>query len=308
MSFQTLFYRIIYQSQINYCIRNINVAFKRLLPDSIKIPPSGTMKCKTDSGIIKISTNPTSYLTQVLFWKGYKGFEYSEIFEKLSKKISSFIDIGANIGFYSLLATKSNINIKVYAIEPANGAFAYLMKNIFLNNFENAINAHKLAISSKKGEIEFFEVQSNKYPYLKHTLSGENNIGTKTTSRNFISYKTDSVTLSYFIKQQNITTIDLIKIDTEGTEEDILSSGFEQIKKFTPIVICETLFNTTEYKLENFFKKLDYSFYNHKVSKNINGLVKVNTIQRTKDDGIRNCFFVPKNKEHYISEFVIDKI
>jgi len=302
MNLNSIFYKIIYQSHINFLLRNINYKLKGLIPRKIKIPPSGLFHCKTNSGSIKIHTNQTSYLTQLLFWKGYKNFEYSEIFEDLSKNISCFFDIGANIGYYSLLAVKSNPNIEVYSFEPAEGAYYFLDKNINANNFQNKISAHKVALSKTNDTIDFYEVGSLKYPYLKYILSGENNTGTKKTSREFIKKEVAAESLDHFITSQDIKYVDLIKIDTEGTELDILTSGDKYIRKFTPIVICETLFNTTEKELELYFKNLDYEFYNH-IPKS--GLLKVPTIIRGIDNGVRNCFFVPKDKEYLISKYII---
>ncbi|WP_222597438.1 FkbM family methyltransferase [Hyunsoonleella aquatilis] len=238
----------------------------------------------------------------MLFWEGYKSFEYSEIFEKLSKKINTFLDIGANIGYYSLIAAKANPNIKAYAFEPALGPKFYLRKNIALNNFEQNIKALDVALSNTSGKIDFYEVENVKYKYLKHNLAGEGNAGTKTTSRNFVKNTVNAITLEKFVAKEGIKKIDLIKIDTEGTEIDILQSGKEALLEFEPIVICETLFNTIENELDSFFKDLKYSFFNHTEK----GLKRVSSIQRSEDDGIRNCFFVPESKLHIISEFITD--
>jgi FkbM family methyltransferase len=296
-----IFYKIIYQKNINYYLRNINFRLKNLFLNKVKIPPSGILNLKTDSGRLRIETNQTSYLTQLLFWNGYKKFEYSEIFEKLSKKTNMFLDIGANIGYYSLLGVKSNPKMQVFAFEPANGPKYYLNKNIKINNFSNNITAIDLALSDTIGDIDFYEVESLKYKYITYNLAGEGNAGTKTTSRNFVKNNVNATTLNQFIASKDIKAIDLIKIDTEGTEGAILNSGKESIKQFKPIIICETLFNTIEDELDDFFSELEYEFYNHIDD----GLKKVSTIKRTEDNGIRNCFFVPKSKLHLISEFVI---
>ena len=296
-----IFYKLIYQKNINYYIRNINFSLKNLFFNKVKIPPSGMLSLKTDSGILKIETNQTSYLTQLLFWNGYKNFEYSEIFEKLSKNTNTFLDIGANIGYYSLLGVKSNPKMKVFAFEPAFGPKHFLAKNIEANNFSKNISAIDLALSNSTGEIDFYEVESLKYKYINYNLAGEGNAGTKTTSRNFIKNTVKATTLNQFIKSNNIENIDLIKIDTEGTEIDILNSGKESIKQYKPIIICETLYNTIENELDNYFSELEYDFYNHVE----NGLKKVPTIKRSEDNGIRNCFFVPKSKRDLISEFIV---
>lgn len=295
-----LLYKFIYHKKINYILRNLNKFLSGILPDKIKLPPSGFFFLKTNSGKIKIATNQTSYLTQLLFWNGYKNFEYSEIFEKLSKNINSFLDIGSNIGYYSLLATKSNPNIKVFAFEPAIGPKHFLQKNIQLNNFQDNIKAIDLALSNQIGEIDFYEVESLKYKNLKYNLAGEGNAGTKTTSRNFIKNTVTATTLESFILHEKLTSIDLIKIDTEGTEIDILNSGKEVVKSFEPIIICETLYNTIEVELDEYFTELGYEFFNHTEK----GLENVSTIKRDYDNGVRNCFFVPKSKLDLISSYI----
>lgn len=273
---------------------------KSILP-VIKLPPSGTMLLRTDSGSIKLHTNQTSYLTQILFWKGYKQFEYSGIFEELIKKVSCFLDIGSNIGYYALLASRSNPNTKVYAFEPAHGPKHYLQKNIRSNDLEENIALVEVALSNFEGQIDFYEVGNEKYKFLKYNLAGEGNAGTKTTSRNFVKSTVSATTLDAFVSKENLTKIDLIKIDTEGTELDILDSGRNTIQDFQPIVICETLFNTIEPGLERFFKDRGYLFFNHTEK----GLLRCESIVRQSDDGIRNCFFVPPSKLNMIEEFVI---
>lgn len=296
-----IFYKIIYQKKINYFLRNINYSLKSIFLNKIKIPPSGTLKLKTDSGQLKLKTNQTSYLTQLLFWNGYKDFEYSEIFEKLSKTTEVFLDIGSNIGYYSILGVASNPKMKVFAFEPAYGPKHFLQENININNFSKNITTVDLALSNTIGEIDFYEVESLKYKYLNYNLAGEGNAGTKKTSRNFIKNTVKATTLDNFTTSYNLNKIDLIKIDTEGTEVQILLFGKETIKKFQPIIICETLFNTTEVDLETYFKELNYEFYNHVD----NGLKKVSSIKRDEDNGIRNCFFVPKSKYNLIRQFII---
>jgi len=301
MTLAQIIYKTIYNSGINYILRNFNYAFNTIFKSKIKIPPSGIITLNTTAGKLKLATNQTSFITQLLYWNGYKNFEYAQIFETLAKETNSFLDIGANIGFYSLLAAKVNPKINVYAFEPAYGPKFYSNKNIKINNFKNQISAVDLALSNTKGNIDFYEVESLKYKYLKYNLAGEGNAGTKKTSRNFIKNSVSADTLDNFIKLKHLNTVDLIKLDTEGTEIDILKSGLDSIKKHQPIIICETLFNTTETELNNLFSSLNYSFYNHSKK----GLIKVNSIKRTKDNGIRNCFFVPPSKVNLIEKFVI---
>ncbi len=274
---------------------------KPLLPKKFRIPPSGTLVIKKKaSKALKLKTNQTSYLTQFIFWKGgYEKFEYTPIFNSLIKKVNSFFDVGANIGYYSLIAAFENPNIKITAFEPATGPLFFLKQNIKINHFSN-IQVESIALSHLDGQIEFHEIKNKKYKYLEHNLAGESNTGTKTTGRNYIVHKVETTTFDNYISNNNISGIDLIKLDTEGTEHLILSKANIVLNKFKPIVICETLFNTIENELEEIFKPLGYEFYNHTES----GLEKVKSIKRSTDNGVRNCFFVHPSKHSLISEYV----
>ncbi|MDX5426618.1 MAG: hypothetical protein LPK46_00670, partial [Bacteroidota bacterium] len=79
-----------------------------------------------------------------------------------------------------------------------------------------------------------------------------------------------------------------------------LEQGSTVLSDLKPIVICETLFNKIEHKLERIFSSYGYEFYNHTDK----GLEKVKSITRLNDDGVRNCFFVHPSKFHLIEEFV----
>ncbi len=131
-------YKVIYQPQINFILRNINRLLLPVLPKNIKIPPSGITRIKLgNQKKVYLKTNQTSYLTQLVFWNGHQNFEYTEIFLQLINKVSSFYDIGANIGYYSLLAAAKNPNIKVYGFEPALGPLYFLKENVKRNTFKN---------------------------------------------------------------------------------------------------------------------------------------------------------------------------
>jgi len=298
-----IIYQIIYNQHINYILRSLNKFFYPILPSNLMLPPSGVIIIKNENGqTLKLNTNQTNYLTKFIFWEGgYQNFEYTSIFLKLIKKLRVFIDIGANIGFYSLLAAMENRDIQVIGFEPAEGPLHFFKKNLRVNRFNN-IRIEPIAISDQNGEIDFYEIKNQKYKYLQHNLAGESNAGSKTSGRNFVINTVPSITFEDFIRNNHIANIDLIKIDTEGTEHLILSKAESVLKEMKPIIICETLFNKIEYELEKIMKSYGYEFYNHTDL----GLKKVPSIVRKEDDGIRNCFFVHPSKFALIEEFVIN--
>jgi len=293
-------YNIIYHPKINWLIRNISYCFFWLLPGKMKIHPSGILKV-TLKGCPKrvlFKTNQTNYLTKLLFWERSKGFEYTSLFLKLIKKVDVFMDVGANIGYYSIIGSITNPNLKVIAFEPSIGVMKYLSENIKINDLEKQITVEVMALSDQIGEVEFHELKNEKYPAI-YNLSGEHNMGTKPHKVHY-KVKAKSSTLNNYVKEKQLKKIDLIKLDTEGNEDVILTHANEIIKKFRPIIICETLFNTIEESLEKIMSQHNYKFYNHTEK----GLVKVNSIKRKFDDGIRNCFFVPNEKEELIKDLL----
>lgn len=272
-----------------------------LLPKKVRLPPSGVLNIKLRSGKeVKMMTNQTNYLTQLVYWNGYENFEYTQIFEALISNVSVFYDIGANIGYYSLIAAVENEDIRVVGFEPATGPLYYFRKNVKLNDLKN-VSIAPLALSDTAGEITFYEIKNQKYIDLEHNLGGEGNTGSKTTGRNFVPNPVKTMTLDQYVEKNETGKIDLMKIDTEGTEHLILGKADLVLDTMKPIVICETLFDTIESELESVFSNHGYEFYNHLDDH----LVKVDSIVRKNDNGVRNCFFVHPEKFELISKFVI---
>jgi FkbM family methyltransferase len=286
---------------MNRIIRNILRVFNNFGLISFVIPPSGKFKVKLkNKEEVTFVTNQTSFLTSIIYWKGLYEFEYSKIFIDLIESMSLFVDVGANIGFYSVLASKLSKNIQVYAFEPASGPFKFLEKNININNLQSSITPFMVALSGKNGAIDFYEYKNPKYSYLKYNLGGVSSELNLKETANLNKTRVKSITIDDFIKEESIYEIDLIKLDTEGTEDKILKAGNILLKKIRPIIICETLFNNIEIELDGLMRKNDYLFYNSLGNK----LQKVETIIRKTDNGIRDCFFVPIEKEHLVTKYL----
>lgn len=293
-----LLYRIIYHPLVNRILLSINWALSSFT--KFQLPPSGTVRIRLSNGLeFQMKTNQTSYVTKLLYWNGASTFEYTTIFEKLVMKIDTFIDIGANTGYYSLLAATANKKIKIYSFEPAKGPAYYLKNNIRLNQLQQNIKDHDLALSDHKGEMEFYEVRNTKYKYISHNLGGVGSLKKESNSRRS-STIVKTMPLDMFIAEEGIQQIDLIKIDTEGTENLILLGASKTISRFKPIIICETLFNRIEPELEQIMKSHGYKFYNHSGQK----LYPTTSLIRENDNGVRDCFFVHPEKFHLIKEFV----
>ncbi len=285
---------------VNRVARNFFKGLSSLTGLQVKLAPSGILKLKHPDFTAQIATNQTNYLTKEIFWSGFRSFEYTDIFIDLAKNTSQFYDIGANIGYFTILAGRVNPDMQITAFEPSVGPLHYLKKNCELNELDATIAP--IALSEKNGSLTFYEIQNKKYTYLKHNLAGESNAGSKTTGRNYVPVEVPTITLNeYASKNATKKPVDLIKIDTEGTEHLILGSGREMLSKDLPIIICETLFGMIETELTELMLSLGYEFYNHTEK----GLEKVGTLVRDADNGVNNCFFVHPSKYDLIKKYVV---
>lgn len=65
------------------------------------------------------------------------------------------VDVGANMGYYSLIWCGQNVNNRVYAFEASPGVAKKLENNIAANNFNSRIKLYSLAVGASKGEMDF---------------------------------------------------------------------------------------------------------------------------------------------------------
>ncbi|MBN1561073.1 FkbM family methyltransferase [candidate division KSB1 bacterium] len=252
-----------------------------------------------DDQFIRMATNQTNYLTKKVFWGGIEDYEFPtvSVFMKLIQDMNCFMDIGANIGYYSLMAARLVPHITVYAFEPLPSAFLFLQKNIQLNKLDN-IKPCRLALAEKAGEAEFFATKMPKAMYLKHHISGTSNLA-RAKDGYAETIKVSTQTLDNFVTEHAIRSVDLLKLDTEGTEHLILDGGRELIAHDKPIIISEVLPGKIEKELDDFYWENNYLYYVAKPG----GLIKVDSLSgysNAKED----FFFVHQSKKSRLNPYI----
>lgn len=291
--------KIIYNPFCNLLLRNSLKLFKRILPQKYQIPVSGVIKVNVENKQFYLKTNQTDYVCRMLFWGGVDNYEPSvtRIFIPLVKKINTFFDVGASIGFYSFLSSALNKDIQIYAFEPGRGAYEYLEYNILKNSFKN-IKPFKLAASNINGETTFF-IESNTKATTEQLSGGSSLKKGEEEKFDYREEKVSVVTLDKFVQENSLkSNIDLMKLDTERTENLVLDGASEILKTHKPIIICEVIKNNIEVKLENILRQHGYLMYKTTLS----GLQKVSTLQS--QDELVYYLFVQPDKEFLINEYI----
>lgn len=180
--------------KVNFLNKLNNYLRKKLRPDFIIT--------KEDKHIIFLDKLDSLHLSINGLFEPFQ----NEIVKKYIKKGDIVLDLGANIGYYSLLLAKLvGEDGKVYSFEPEPSNFALLKKNIKINNYKNIIPINK-AVSNKDGKIKL---------YLN-----EKDFGMHSTSdfyKDSKSIEVESISLDSFFKDKD-KKVDFIKIDIEGAE------------------------------------------------------------------------------------------
>lgn len=140
----------------------------------------------------------------------------TDLFSRALEPGDVVIDVGANIGYYTLLAARRvGPTGHVYAFEPEPRAFAILQRNVALNGYTNVTLVAK-ALGRSPGTLRLYLAKRNR---------GDHRVYDPTGKREAIDVEV--VTLDEVLAAEPPARIDLIKIDTQGAECSILA-GAEQ--------------------------------------------------------------------------------
>lgn len=186
----------------------------------------------------------------------------TEMFKRVVKEGDVVLDIGANIGYFTLLAARLvGEKGKVYSFEPEPTNYSLLLKNIKLNSYDNVVPLQK-AVSNVKGTVRLHLSDTDTGAHtLRHNPSGQGFTALPSDK----SVEVEAVALDEYFEDKG-HAINVIKLDVEGAEMAVLL-GMDRVLKhnqdvkifaeFYPLAIREF-----GYSAEEFIGKLmdDYKF------------------------------------------------
>lgn len=215
-----------------------------------------TYKKKLPEGFYMLLT-PSEHIQQQLFWYGYYEKALGDLIKKILQPGDVFLDIGANIGYFSLLAANKEPTSKIISFEPVECLFQKLEKNISINNIGN-ITALHVAIGEINAERELF-ISTPDNLGMSSFQEPENYSGKKEKVR--------VISIDHWFKKAKLSRVDLVKLDIEGSELAALRGMQEVLQNFRPVVIAEinpgtlALFNLTPADIFDYLNKLDFIAY-----------------------------------------------
>jgi len=169
-----------------------------------------------------------------------------------STDIGLLIDVGANIGIYSLYAATVNNSISVFSVEPVPDTFRELNANIELNMKTNQISTFMVALSYESGSGTLKNVDprlGSSGAQIQIVASGDN-ASTKVLS--------GARLLKDEWKKRDHGKKVMIKIDTDGNELDVLNGFIEAFRDGSIVTVLVETHPNNRNEIESFFRSLDF--------------------------------------------------
>lgn len=217
------------------------------------------------------------WIQQQLYFLGEYEEKEIRLLEQCLAEGDVFVDVGANIGLFSLVASKRvGPAGAVYAFEPVKKNHARLVQHATLNKAEN-IRAERLAVSDRDAEITLFldEREQN------------NGMATAYPDGYTWSDRVRSVTLNDYFRKLSSGPVRLIKIDIEGGEYAALLGMQELLQEHKPLLLIE-INEDTPYEKKQLWELLSGQGYtSHFIARNGTPIA-----EKLPDDRSNNYLFV----------------
>ena len=176
-----------------------------------------------------------------IYYSGCHEPEVTQIFKSLLTPGGVVFDIGAHIGYYSLIAaSRVGVAGQVHSFEPVPDIFGFLERNVRLNGFSN-VHTNNVAAWVKRETIPFF---------FDSKFHGGVSSVARTPRCEEKPVAVEAMPLDEYMSEKGITHVDTIKLDVEGAELFVLQGMERALINGAPEIICEMG--------EDLFNKLDY--------------------------------------------------
>jgi FkbM family methyltransferase len=161
------------------------------------------------------------------FWEGSYESRVQALFGKLLRPGMTFFDVGANFGYYSMLATRCGA--RAIAFEPDAEISQELVQHAKLNGLRNDIQLQRTAVFSYTGDLLLDPARGQtRHGNARIHASGD-------LTANVI--RVPCVRLDDFVISNPVPA--LVKIDVEGAESEVLKGAERLFQSVRPFLICE---------------------------------------------------------------------
>jgi len=229
-----------------------------------------------------------------------------EILCGLMKAGTVALDVGANVGFYTvpLGCAARIVGARVIAFEPLPANYRRLVQNVELNGLKDTVELHMTGLSAAAGTAELC---------LREDFEGGGEVGNASLiigdglDARFGRISVDLTPLDDLWPELALASLDIVKIDIEGHEADFLRGAREILERFRPVILMEVnrwFYRRRGMDFDRAIPELlprGYGFYRLQASRirwlipgKVRGIVQVGSLTEFGD--VENVFLVPSEK------------
>ncbi|MGH9384222.1 MAG: FkbM family methyltransferase [Vicinamibacterales bacterium] len=175
-------------------------------------------------------------------WLGVYELPKQRAFAAEAARSKVIFDVGANVGFYTLLAASIAGTSRVFAFEPLPRNLAYLNQHVQLNRLAN-VQVIAAAVGNASGIVRFDDSRGPSMGLV--TPRGQ--------------LEVPAVALDELSASGDLPDPDLIKIDVEGSEDDVLAGAASLLSRARPTIFLATHGDEIHRRCSDRLQSLGYS-------------------------------------------------
>lgn len=205
-------------------------------------------------GSVRLWSRGDDWITSRVWWQGLAGYEPEMVipFLRFAATARTVIDVGSYVGFYALLAARSNPEARVFALEPNPDLAARLGRNLSLNE-DLRVTVLPYAAGPSRGPASFY-------------LGGAWLPSSSGISLEFVQatqvIPTATLDLDSLVDEWGIGgTVDLVKLDVEMAEPEVLAGMEGILRRDRPLIFCEVLPGSNPRRIEEILEGSNYRFF-----------------------------------------------
>ncbi|PSO72325.1 MAG: hypothetical protein BRC37_12020 [Cyanobacteria bacterium QH_3_48_40] len=203
---------------------------------------------------VKMRCQPDSRSAASVLYCGLYDYDEMNFLLRYLRDEDSFLDIGANVGVYTLLAASKIRSGWIYSFEALPKNYQRLQENLKLNELEQ-VHTYACAISNSIGSIDLSLSDGDSTPSI---IKSEEDRNVTTVSSNTLDNLLDNCPLK----------LTLAKMDIEGAELLALKGATSLLEKKCPQVWIMEILGTGSTKLVNFLNSYGYNLYQYSADTN----------------------------------------
>jgi len=200
---------------------------------------------------LRVNIEPRNETHRSLFVTGrYEPNEFC-VLDRVLKPGMGFVDVGANVGLYSLFAArKVGESGVVLAIEASSRECWQLQRNVQLNALTN-VRVVNVAVTNRTGEVDLMVAPA---AHGGHNTLGGFAYGTPLEHKERVR----AARIDDLVPEQGLSRVDMVKMDIEGAELAAIQGAEQTLGKFRPLLLLEVSDRSLQHQNASSGKLLDF--------------------------------------------------